>query len=234
MPNWFLHNETNSLIITIKFSAWRSLKYRFMGFAFCLVLGASESNRKNNRPTGLMVGCRYYFGDKYEGTSMIKSSCSDAESDQVWLWYDQILDVADVSRKLPSEVSFEFFVRPGSSGSMVKQCGIRPLYTPFDIMQSSNEEVSREGKMLTMSLNTKKIQEITGFFATMLILLMALDLHQNNKGFLGVMMDILWNPFHLVIVPRMFVIFKWNTIMLKYLLILVLLVVVTNHVTCSV
>lgn len=155
VPDWFLHKETNSLFITIEFSERWNLLCRCRGFAFCLVLGASESN-KNIRRTGLIAGCRYNFGGKYKGTSILKSSYSDAKSDQVWLWYDQILEVADFPRTLPWKVCFEFFVRSGCSGSIVKQCGIQPLYAPFDIMQSSHEEVNREGKMPYHELEYKK------------------------------------------------------------------------------
>jgi hypothetical protein len=95
-----------------------------------------------------VAGCRYYFKGDYAGTCITKSSSTDAKSDQVWLWYDQILDVVEVRSSLPSdEVSFDFFIRPSSSGLVVKQCGIRPLYAPLYIMQSSNEEeATGEGK----------------------------------------------------------------------------------------
>lgn len=156
VPDWFLHKETNSLFITIEFSEAWSLLCRCRGFAFCLVLGASEPNKKNIRRTGLIAGCRYNFGGEYKGTSIMKSSYSDAKSDQVWLWYDQILEVADFPGTLPWKVYFEFFVRPGCSGSIVKQCGIQPLYAPFDIKQNSNEEVNREGKMPYHELEYRK------------------------------------------------------------------------------
>ncbi|XP_057447028.1 disease resistance-like protein DSC1 [Lotus japonicus] len=132
VPDWFMHKGTDNSIITFKLSAWWHRYFNFLGFGFCLVLGPSCSNREKKHHIGFVAGCRCYFGGKFAGTSIIKSSCSDAKSDQVWLWYDRLL-TEEKTRKINRhgvEVSFDFFVRPHSLG-VVKQCGIRPLYAPF-------------------------------------------------------------------------------------------------------
>ncbi|KAJ1384177.1 Leucine-rich repeat domain superfamily [Sesbania bispinosa] len=152
VPNWFMHKGTDSPIITLELSPRWHRYFNYLGFAFCLVLGPpSHSNRKKNHHIGFVAGCRYYFEGKYAGTCIIKSSCNDAESDQVWLWYDKLLKAEEETSNIASykmQVSFEFFVRPRSSGLVVKQCGIRPLYAPYDIMQNSNEEDGkRESKI---------------------------------------------------------------------------------------
>ncbi|KAJ1384174.1 Leucine-rich repeat 3 [Sesbania bispinosa] len=141
VPNWFIHKRRDSSITLELFAPWHCC-CNYLGLAFCLVLGPSHSNRKKNQHIGFVAECRYYFEGKYAGTCMIMSSCNDAESDQVWLWFDKLLGMTEKTDRFSlygGEVSFEFFVRPCSSGLVVKQCGIRPLYAPHDIMQSSNE-----------------------------------------------------------------------------------------------
>jgi hypothetical protein len=96
-----------------------------------------------------VAGCRCYYKGNFAGTCIIKSYSTDAISDQVWLWYDQILNVVKGSSLPSDEVSFEFFVRPGSSGFVVKHCGVRPFYAPLNTMQSSSEdEAIRDNKKL--------------------------------------------------------------------------------------
>ncbi|MCH97021.1 putative disease resistance protein (TIR-NBS-LRR class) [Trifolium medium] len=148
VPDWFTFKSTDSSIITTEFSSLQLGLRKFPGFAFCLVAGPSDSNRKKICHTGFVAGCRCYVRGEYAGTCIMKSSSTDAKSNQVWLWYDQILDIVKVSRGFPlDEVSFKFFVRPVSSGLVVKQCGVRPLYAPLDTTQSSGEEEAiREGK----------------------------------------------------------------------------------------
>ncbi|XP_061345849.1 disease resistance-like protein DSC1 [Gastrolobium bilobum] len=149
VPNWFTHKRTDSSTSKLFVQCYPCHSY--MGFAFCLVLGPMHSNREKNHHNGFVAGCRYYFEDTYVGTCMINSSCNNAESDQVWLWYEKLKVVEGKSYEYHStfskNVSFEFFVRPQSSGLVVKQCGIRPLYHAHVIMQSSNEqEGGREDK----------------------------------------------------------------------------------------
>ncbi|XP_057423650.1 disease resistance-like protein DSC1 isoform X2 [Lotus japonicus] len=168
VPDWFMHKETDSSTITIKVSTRWHRYFNYLGFAFCLVLGdgpesgPSCSTREKNSHVGFMAGCRYYFGGKFSGTCIIRSSSSDAKSGQVWLWYDKLLNFEEETGNVNSydEISFEFFVRPRSSG-VVKQCGIRPLYAPDDIMQSSNNELQlskREGKRCYVEFEVNTIQ----------------------------------------------------------------------------
>ncbi|XP_061349871.1 disease resistance-like protein DSC1 [Gastrolobium bilobum] len=157
VPNWFIHKITDSSTVKL-FARWYHC-CSDMGFAFYLVLGPMHSNGEKNHHIRFEAGCRYYFDDKYVGTCMINSSCNNAESDQVWLWYDKLKVVEGTSDENPQQVSFEFFVLPQSSGLVVKQCGVRPLYAADVIMRSSNEqEGNREDKRPYIESETSGIE----------------------------------------------------------------------------
>ncbi|KAI5396648.1 hypothetical protein KIW84_062745 [Lathyrus oleraceus] len=158
IPYWFMHKKTDSLVIIIELSPLLHLRNRFLGFAFCLVLGASESNRKNIRSTSLMAG--------------------------------------NFTRNFPWKVSFEFFVLSGISGSMVKQCGIRPLYSPFGIMQSLNEEVSIEAKRAYHDFEYNRIPMEYWLLRYYAHPLDRLGFPSKQPGFLSVIMENLRNLHH--------------------------------------
>ena len=162
-PYWFSYCSTQPSL-TIKPSS----PSKILGFAFCVILCASESDAHYN------VGCKCSFeADEGETVNLESWFFNDHPvfvgeskliSDHIYLWYDAcgsafIMDKLMYSRVNIKIFSFRFFTKPqyvkGMEMSpcevsneervdmkevMIRSCGVQPIYGPIDLITTEDRQ----------------------------------------------------------------------------------------------